>query len=152
MKLTSPIIGPGGQIPARYTCDGENVSPPLRWDDVPEKAEALALIVDDPDAPAKVWVHWVLYDIPPEVGELPEDVAPGQTLEGGAAHGVNDFEQLGWGGPCPPSGTHRYRFTLYALDAELSLPPGATKEEVLKAMEGHVLDQQQLTGHYTRAR
>lgn len=152
MELSSPILGDGDAIPARYTCDADNVSPPLVWQDVPENAESLALIVDDPDAPAKVWVHWVLYDIPPDVTWLPEGVPQEQRLPNGAVHGTNDFETLGYGGPCPPGGTHRYRFTLYALDAKLNLPPGATKYELLQAMESHVLDQQELVGRYRRER
>jgi Raf kinase inhibitor-like YbhB/YbcL family protein len=152
MELSSPILRDGETIPARYTCDADNVSPPLVWHDVPEETEALALIVDDPDAPAKVWVHWVLYDIPPDVTWLPEGVPQEQRLDNGAVHGTNDFETLGYGGPCPPGGTHRYRFTLYALDAKLNLPPGATKYEVLQAMESHVLDQQELVGRYRRER
>ena len=150
MELSSPILRDGDAIPARHTCDADNVSPPLTWRDVPEKTEALALIVDDPDAPAKVWVHWVLYDIPPDVTWLPEGVPEEKRLPNGAVHGTNDFERLGYGGPCPPGGVHRYRFTLYALDTKLNLPPGATKYEVLQAMESHVLDQQQLIGKYRR--
>jgi hypothetical protein len=152
MELTSPNFGEGGAIPSQFTCDGNDTSPPLRWSGVPDQARSLALVVDDPDAPAKVWVHWVLYDIPPNVNELPQGVGQGKTLDNGAAQGTNDFQRLGYGGPCPPSGTHHYRFTLYALDQKLNLPPGATKEELLKAMERHIIAQDQLTGQYARGR
>ena len=150
MRLNSPIVSEGSPIPRRHTCDGPNVSPPLAWADVPDAARSLALIVDDPDAPAKVWTHWVLYDLPPEVDHLDEGVPAERVLPNGAAHGRNDFDELGYGGPCPPGGTHRYRFTLYALDCKLDLPPGATKAEVLRAMERHVLAQDQLVALYGR--
>lgn len=145
MQLTSPAFAPGGPVPSRYTCDGEDVSPPLAWDGVPEGAESLALIVDDPDAPGKIWVHWVLYALPPEMTGLEEGAVPA-----GAREGMTDFGRTGYGGPCPPSGTHRYDFTLYALDARLDLPPGATKSQLLEAMEGHVLAKSGLQGRYAR--
>jgi Raf kinase inhibitor-like YbhB/YbcL family protein len=151
MDLQSPIIGEGGRIPSRYTCDGENVSPPLQWRAVPKDAASLALIVDDPDAPARVWVHWVLYDMPPDAPGLEEGVPGRETLANGAVHGRNDFDALGYGGPCPPRGTHRYRFTLYALDAKLNLPPGASKADVLAAMDTHVLAEERLTALYERS-
>lgn len=151
MDLRSPIIGEGGRIPSRYTCDGENVSPPLQWGAVPPEAASLALIVDDPDAPAKVWVHWVLYDVPPDAAGLDEGVPGQDTLANGAVHGRNDFDALGYGGPCPPRGTHRYRFTLYALDTKLNLPPGASKAEVLAAMDTHILAEERLTALYERS-
>jgi hypothetical protein len=145
MELKSPAFAEGGAIPRQYTCDGADRSPPLAWSGVPAGSQALALIVDDPDAPGKVWVHWVLYDMPPDRTELPENAVPD-----GAVQGTNDFRKTSYGGPCPPGGTHRYVFTLYALDAPLKLPAGASKEQVLAAMEGHVLGQARLTGRYAR--
>jgi len=150
ISLTSPAFRDGGVIPARYTCDGENISPPLRWGDLPAGTRALVLICDDPDAPGKTWVHWVLYDLPPDVQELPEGIPPKEALENGAKQGRNDFRKLGYGEPCPPGGTHRYFFKLYALDKPLGLAPGATKAKVLAAMEGHVLGRGQLIGKYSR--
>ena len=150
MELSSSAFKDGGAIPARYTCDGENVSPPLAWRDLPPGTEALALIVDDPDAPAKVWVHWLLYDFPPAPAELPEGVPAQGSLDNGASQGLNDFHELGYGGPCPPRGTHRYRFTLYALDGKLGLHSGASEDLLLQAIEGRVRGRCELTGKYTR--
>ena len=150
MKLTSTAFEEGGMIPAEYTCDGQNISPPLAWSGVPDGAKTLALIADDPDAPRGTWVHWLVYQIPPTEKGLPENVPARPTLEGGARQGTNDFKKTAYGGPCPPSGTHRYFFKLYALDADLNLPPGATKDQLLKATEGHVLAEGQLMGRYKR--
>lgn len=146
MKLQSSAFAEGAMIPAKYTCAGSDVSPPLSWNDPPTGTQSLALIVDDPDAPAKVWVHWVIYNLPAETKELPEDFR-GNT---GAEVGTNDFRRTDYGGPCPPSGTHRYQFKLYALDTKLHLSAGASKEQLLRAMEGHVLDQAQLTGKFAK--
>lgn len=145
MKLKSPAFPDGGRIPSRFTCDGANVSPPLEWSAVPSEAKALALILDDPDAPSKVWVHWVLYNLPPEAGMLSEG---SRGLEATGREGRNDFGDLGYGGPCPPRGRHRYRFRLYALDARLDLAEGCSKPDLLSAMEGHVLAEAELTGTY----
>jgi len=152
LKLTSTAFEEGGMIPAKYTCDGENVSPPLAWSGVPETARTLALVADDPDAPRGTWVHWVVYRIPAAEKGLPENVPARETLDGGARQGTNDFKKTAYGGPCPPSGTHRYFFKLYALDAELNLPPGVSKEELLKAAEGHVVAEGQLMGRYQRGK
>ncbi|AXA35023.1 hypothetical protein BRCON_0246 [Candidatus Sumerlaea chitinivorans] len=149
-ELTSTAFRAGEMIPSKYTCDGPDVSPPLAWTGVPQGTQSLALIVDDPDAPRGTWVHWVLYDIPAQESSLPEAVPPDPQLKNGARNGKNDFQRLGYGGPCPPSGTHRYFFKLYALDKKLGLPSGATKAEVLKAMEGHILGQAELMGTYKR--
>lgn len=151
MKLTSDAFTEGGMIPRKHTCDGPNSSPQLSWTETPPKTKSFALICDDPDAPAGTWVHWVMYGIPPSVSELPENALKTRTLASGALQGTNDFRQIGYGGPCPPGGTHRYYFKLYALDTELSLEPGRTKADVVKAMEGHVLTEAQLMGRYKRS-
>ena len=137
-------------IPRRHTCDGVDVSPPLAWSGVPENAVALALICDDPDAPVGTFVHWVLYGLPPGVTQLPENVPSDEVLASGAKQGMTDFRRIGYGGPCPPSGTHRYYFKLYALDRKVDLSPGATKKQLLNAMEGHILAEAQLMGRYKR--
>jgi hypothetical protein len=151
IQLTSSAFTEGASIPAKHTCDGQDSSPPLKWSNLPPGARSLALVADDPDAPAGTWVHWVIYNIPSTVTELPEGLPTTETISNGAAQGANDFKRLGYGGPCPPRGNpHRYFFKLYALDAELSLEPGATKKELLRAMEGHVLAQGQWMGTYKR--
>jgi Raf kinase inhibitor-like YbhB/YbcL family protein len=149
-KLTSTAFKEGEAIPRGYTCDGANVSPPLEWTGVPKSAKTIAVIVDDPDAPAGTWVHWVLYNLPAAGLGLIENTPQTETLNGGGVQGKNDFGKIGYGGPCPPSGTHRYYFKFYALDSELALKPGATKADVEKAMEGHVVGQAQLMGTYRR--
>ena len=150
MKLESSAFEEGQAIPKQYTCDGVNVSPPLEWRGVPKNAKTLAIICDDPDAPAGTWVHWVLYNLPAGDMGLIENAPGTEKLTGGGLQGKNDFGKSGYGGPCPPSGTHRYFFKLYALDAELDLKPGAMKSDLLKAMEGHVVAQGQLMGTYRR--
>jgi hypothetical protein len=143
MQLTSPTFTHEGMIPDRYTCDDADVSPELRIDGVPEGTVSLVLVVDDPDAPGGTWDHWVVFDIP-VTASVPEDVGATGTA------GLNSWQRTGYGGPCPPSGTHRYFFTLLALDAELDLAEGATKVEVLAAAEGHVLGEAVLMGTYAR--
>lgn len=150
IKITSTAFSEGSIIPKRYTCDGEDVSPPLEWSGVPEGTKSLALICDDPDAPMGIWVHWVLFNIPASVKDLPTSVPPAEALENGAKHGKNDFGKLGYGGPCPPSGTHRYYFKLYALDMQITIKSGITKAQLQKAMEGHILAEGQLMGKYKR--
>ncbi len=145
MELTSPVFINNEQIPVKYGCDGEDVNPPLTIIGTPEKAKSLALIVDDPDAPTGDWVHWVLWNIPPQTKQIAENSVPS-----GAKQGINDFGNLKWGGPCPPNGLHHYYFRLYALDTILNLPDGAGKKELLKAMEGHVLERAELVGLYER--
>ena len=152
MMVMSPVFRPDGSIPSKYTCDGDDVSPPIEWADVPSDARTLALICDDPDAPKKDFAHWVLFNIPPKAAALPEHVAASQALPDGSRQGKNDFGKVGYGGPCPPSGTHRYRFTLYAIDTELRVPPGSSRKDVEAAMKGHVLETAQMTGAYTRAK
>jgi len=150
MKITSTAFREGQGIPRKYTCDGEDVSPPLSWTGAPQAAKSFAIISDDPDAPAGTWVHWVYYDLPAGVTSLPEDVEPAERPRIGGVHGITDFRRLGYGGPCPPGGTHRYFFKLYALDAVLDIPAGADKKKLLRAMEGHVLAEAQLMGKYGR--
>lgn len=152
IEITSTAFEDGGTIPQQYTCDGPDISPPLRWDAVPEGTQSIALIADDPDAPSGTFVHWVLYNLPADVRELSEDLPNEQTLANGATQGINDFGKIGYGGPCPPSGTHRYFFKLYAFDTKTDLPPGESKSDLLGAMEGHVLGQGQIMGRYTRQR
>jgi len=149
--LSSAAFSGGGAIPKKYTCDAVDVSPPLAWTEPPAKTRAFALIVDDPDAPAGTWVHWVLFNLPAETRELAEGVPKKDELPGGARQGRNDFRRIGYGGPCPPPGpAHRYFFKLYALDAPLALTPGATKAEVEAAMRGHILAHAELMGRYKR--
>ena len=146
MDLASKAFEEGGTIPAKYTCDGENVSPPLRWSNTPQNTKSFVLLVNDPDAPVGDWVHWVLYDLPGDFTELNEGIPSNETLPSGAMQGRNDFKKIGYGGPCPPSGTHRYYFRLYALDSKLSLKPGATRKEVQRAMNGHTTGEAVLMG------
>jgi Raf kinase inhibitor-like YbhB/YbcL family protein len=150
MKLISPAFDEGGMIPEKYTCDGADMSPPLKWDSLPEGTKSLALICDDPDAPAGIWVHWVYYDIPASTGGVPENVARDDRPQIGGIQGTNNFRRIGYGGPCPPGGTHRYYFKLYALDTLLNLPPGATKKQLVNAMEKHIVGRVQLMGKYRR--
>lgn len=150
IKITSTAFAEGGMIPPKYTCDGQDISPPLEWDAVPEGTKSIALISDDPDAPMGTWVHWVLFNLPAETRKLEENIPPDKTLPNGAKQGITDFGRVGYGGPCPPSGTHRYFFKIYALDTKLDLAAGARKRELLKAMEGHILGQGQLIGKYKR--
>ncbi|UCF95675.1 MAG: YbhB/YbcL family Raf kinase inhibitor-like protein [Desulfobacterales bacterium] len=150
LQITSSALTEGRMIPKRYTCDGEDVSPDLACTGVPGGTQSLALICDDPDAPVGTWVHWVLFNIPADVTELPGAVPPEKTLKNGARHGINDFRRLGYGGPCPPGGTHRYFFKLYALDTSINLESGTTKAQLLEAMEGHILAEGQLMGKYKR--
>ncbi len=149
LSVQSSVIRQG-RIPPHYTCDGDDVSPPLSWSGIPEGTKSLALIADDPDAPRGTWVHWVLYNLPPDLSDLPEDVRRDRELPNGARQGTNDFQRIGYGGPCPPGGRHRYFFKLYALDTVLDLDPGATKEQLLRAMDGHVLAEAEVMGTYSR--
>jgi len=150
VSVSSSAFQEGGMIPAKYTCDGNDVSPPLTWAGIPAGAKSIALIGDDPDAPVGTWVHWVMWNIPPDVHELPENVPPKPELPDGSRQGMSDFRRPGYGGPCPPSGVHRYYFKVYALDTMLDLPSSARKGELLKAMKGHVLAEGQLMGKYSR--
>lgn len=153
LTLTSSAFKPGAALPSRYTCEGEDVSPPLAWDGVPARTKSLVLIMDDPDAPdpkapKRVWVHWVLYNLPPETRKLAEN-ADKTGLPTGASHGVNDFKKTAYNGPCPPIGRHRYFHKLYALDTRLDLAQ-ATKADLEAAMQGHVLAEAELIGTYQK--
>lgn len=153
LELRSPAFGSEETIPQKYTCDGENISPPLEWNDPPSGTQSFVLIFDDPDAERVVgytWVHWTLFNLPAESRSLPEAVLPDAGLPSGSQHGQNSFERLGYGGPCPPDGTHRYFFKLHALDTVLDLAAGASTEQLLQAMEGHILAQAELMGLYAR--
>ena len=150
IAITSSAFTEGAMIPKKYTCDAEDISPDLKWSGVPSAAKSLALICDDPDAPVGTWVHWVLFNIPADVSALPDGVPPDAVLKNGARHGKNDFRRLGYGGPCPPGGTHRYYFKLFALDTLLPLENGSTKAQLLAAMKGHILAEGQLMGKYQR--
>ncbi|MGB9770444.1 MAG: YbhB/YbcL family Raf kinase inhibitor-like protein [Candidatus Kapaibacteriota bacterium] len=152
VQIFSSAFENAGFIPRKYTCDGENVSPPLNWKNLPPGTKSLAIINDDPDAPMGTWVHWVIYNIPATSSGLPENVKPQEKLPDGTLQGKNSWGRIGYGGPCPPSGTHRYYFKIYALDKMLDLKPGATKEQVLKAMQGHILAEGAFYGKYSRQR
>lgn len=148
--LTSSAFTHGQPLPRQYTCDGQDISVPLQWTEPPPNTASFALICDDPDAPGGVWVHWVLYNLPATARALPEGLRSDATLPDGARHGKNSWKRLGYGGPCPPSGTHRYFFKLYALDISLDLAAGANKEQLLQALQGHILAQAELMGTYKR--
>jgi len=150
MELKSSAFTAGGMIPKKHTCDGPDMSPPLSWSEIPGKVKSLALIADDPDAPMGTWVHWVAWNIPPDVRALEEGVPKKDSLPNGMKQGTTDFRSIGYGGPCPPSGTHRYFFKLYALDTSLNLPPSTTKKDLERAMQGHLLQQVELMGRYAR--
>jgi Raf kinase inhibitor-like YbhB/YbcL family protein len=164
IELRSPEFAEGGDIPSRYTCDGENRSPPLEWSGIPKTSRSLVIICDDPDAPSGTWSHWVLFNLPAHLGGIKQGVPAGQTVPTTALgdlpsdandpptrQGKNDFGDIGYGGPCPPSGTHRYFFRLYALDSVLDLRPAPTRTDVLKSIQSHVLAEGRLMGKFARA-
>lgn len=146
ITITSNAFANDSLIPSRYTCDGANVSPQLSWTNGPENTKSYALICDDPDAPSKTWVHWLVFNIPAETNSIDE----GAASIAGAQYGKNDFGNTNYGGPCPPSGTHHYHFKIYALNCMLPLKNGATKKEIEDAMKGHILAQGELVGLYSR--
>jgi len=150
-RIVSAAFKEGQAIPIRFTCEGEGVSPPLRWMEPPGGTRSFALIAEDPDAPAGVWTHWVVYNLPAGVRGMPENVPKQDPLAGGGRQGLNSFGRIGYGGPCPPPGNaHRYFFRLYALDSLLSLKPGAARQDVLDAAKGHILGEIQLMGRFKR--
>lgn len=143
MRITSPQFKDGEEIPQEYTCEGPNINPPLNFEEIPPETKSLVLIVEDPDAPANPWVHWLVFNIPPNITKVEENSVPENGIEGLANGGTRGYE-----GPCPPTGSHKYIFKLYALDAALGLSPESNREMALKAMETHILDEAWLTGHY----
>lgn len=143
--LTSQVIKENQPIPPKYTCDGENISPPIEWKNSPKETKSFTLIVDDPDAPNKTWVHWIVYNIPPTITEFKEGKIPEGCLEG-----ITDFGKIGYGGPCPPSGVHHYYFKLYALDRMIELPEGATKNQLEKTIKPYIVAETKLMGIYQR--
>ncbi len=148
-RLNASDVRGGADIPKKFTCDGADVSPALTWTNPPEGTKAFAMIVDDPDAPAGTWVHWVIYDLPPDARDLPEAVPHEQQLANGAHQGRNDFGKIGYNGPCPPRGkAHRYFFKLYALSSKTNLKPGASKGDLERAMKGHILAHTELVGKF----
>jgi hypothetical protein len=151
LNVTSPAFNDGQRIPAKYTADGDDMSPPLKWADIPEGVSEYALIVDDPDAPGGTFTHWVIYGIPGSYDHLDDGVPQVEELDNGAMQGPNHMGKIGYNGPSPPRGKpHRYIFTLYAIDAKLDLPAGISKEELKKAMQGHIMSEGKLTGTYGR--
>ena len=148
--ITSPAFKHMRPIPEVHTCNGADISPPLEWSELPAETKSVVLICDDPDAPRATWVHWVVYDMPPTCRALPQGVEKTTTLTIGGEQGKNDFQKIGYDGPCPPGGTHRYFFKVYALDKRLDLPAGKTKREVEKAMKGHILAQGEVIGTYSK--
>ncbi|MBP2046567.1 YbhB/YbcL family Raf kinase inhibitor-like protein [Methanobacterium aggregans] len=150
IKITSTAFSEGEPIPNRYTCTDVNVSPRLQWENLPGGAMSIAVICEDPDAPSGTWSHWVLFNLPADCTELPEWIMEREELENGARQGLNDFGTVGYRGPCPHGGTHRYYFKIYALDTLIDLPSLIKRQELLDAMEGHILDDGQLMGVYSR--
>lgn len=149
--VTSPSFVDGAPIPITYTCDGEDLSPPLAWSGIPEGSRSIVVLCDDPDAPQKPWTHWVVYNVPAATPGLPQGVAQVETRPDGSRQGINDFRRAGYGGPCPPRGSvHRYFFRVYALDCALSVGTRATKDVVEKAMDGHIRASGVLMGTYRR--
>ena len=148
MKLTSPVFRDGEELPQKYTCDGESISPPIEWHGEPAETKSFVLIYDDPDASGGVWDHWVLYNLPSTTHSIPEDT---KTLPEETKLGLNSWSNTGYGPPSSPSGEHRYIFHLYALDTALELPDKSTTKQIYKAIKGHVLEETTLTGRYTRS-
>ena len=150
LDVTSDAFGEGAMIPQEYTCDGSDISPDISWTAGPDGTRSYALVADDPDAPVGTWVHWVVYDIPKDVTRLEKGEGTGKKLTRGGVHGVNDFRRHGYGGPCPPGGTHRYYFKVYAVDTMLNKGPGMSKKELLTLIAGHILAEGVLMGRYAR--
>lgn len=151
LQLKSSDFSAGSTIPKQFTCEGADLSPALEWNDPPPNTQSFALIADDPDAPVGTWVHWVLYDLPPNLRALPQNFPKTEQSPDGWRHGRNDFKKIGYNGPCPPPGKpHRYFFKLYALDTKLNLKSGASKKDVERAMQGHILAQGEYMGRYSR--
>lgn len=150
LEITSSSFEQGQNIPQKHTCIGNDVSPQIAWNGAPEGVESYAIIADDPDAPMGTWVHWVVYNIPADVNELQENFPKDEKLDNGIMQGMSDFGKTEYGGPCPPGGTHRYYFKVYAIDKKLDAEPGLSKKKLLKAMEGHILAEGQLMGKFSK--
>ena len=150
MKIYSPVFNAEDPIPSKYTCQGENISFPLEWEGIPDTTKTLAIIFDDPDAPGMTWVHWVIYNIPASLSGLPENIPPEEVLPNYGLHGLNSWRKIGYGGPCPPFGTHRYFTRLYALDCPLPLKAGLAKKDLIDAMMGSILEEAQMYGTYKK--
>ena len=150
ISLTSPVFSNGSKIEPIYTCDGKDISMPLMIEGIPPNTRSIAILMEDPDAPTGIFTHWILYNLPPNIKWLPQDFDSYISKIKGAKEGRNDFGKIGYGGPCPPSGTHRYILHIYALDSKLSLHPGANREQFLEAIKGHVIDENRLMGKYSR--
>lgn len=150
LELKSRAFENEEMIPEKFSCDGEDISPELTWSGAPENTKSFALICDDPDAPVGTFVHWVIFNIPADVSKLGENVPNHELLENGAEQGKNDFGKIGYGGPCPPGGTHRYYFKLYALDQKVNLDPGISKDQLLDEIKDNIIDEAQLMGRYER--
>jgi Raf kinase inhibitor-like YbhB/YbcL family protein len=151
IEVRSTAFAEGDRIPSDFTCEGADMSPPIEWANIPSGTKSIAIFVEDPDAPSGNWSHWLAYDLPPSMRQLPPGIPASQGLPAGGIQGRTDFGNAGYSGPCPPQGTHRYFFRVYALDTLLGLKPGATKQELLRAMQGHILAQGQLMGTYDRS-
>jgi Raf kinase inhibitor-like YbhB/YbcL family protein len=149
IKITSGVFHEGDHIPDRYACKGVNVSPPIEWEDV-SGTVTYAIICEDPDAPSGDWTHWVLFNLPSDTTSLPECIMEREELDNGAKQGLNDFGTVGYRGPCPSDGTHRYYYRVYALDTEINLPAKISKQDLLTAMDGHIIDEDNLMGRYNR--
>ena len=150
IKITSPAFKEGEPIPIRYSCNDVNVSPPLNFEELPEDTSSLALILEDPDASGGIFTHWIIFNLPADTKMLKEFMMGRELMDDGSKHGLNSFGLVGYSGPCPPGGTHRYFFKIYALDEKLDLPPLIRRDEFLEAIEGHILDQGELMGTFTR--
>jgi len=148
--ITSTAFEHEGMIPVKYTCDGADISPPFSWKNAPAGTKSFALICDDPDAPMGTWVHWVLFNLPENTNQLQENIPTDEKLGNGALQGINSWPRIGYGGPCPPSGTHRYFFKFYALDTMLEVSGEVSKDRLLQAMQGHILAQTEIMGKYER--
>ncbi len=149
-RIKSPAFDAEGIIPKKYACDGDNFSPPLEWSGAPAGVKSYAIVTEDPDAPAKIWTHWVVYNIPADINKMPEHTPKDKKLPSGALQGINDDQNTGYDGPCPPSGMHRYFFKLYALDKMLDISGDATKEKLMDEMKGHILIEAELMGRYSK--
>lgn len=150
LTISSSAFSEGEMIPAKYTCKGQDISPPLSWSGIPARTKSIAIISDDPDAPAGTWVHWVVFNIPHDISELKEGVPRSKSFNNGIKQGINDFRKIGYGGPCPPGGTHRYYFKIYALDIVLIEPPGITKKQLLDVIQGHIIAKGELMGTFKK--